>query len=387
MRNFTYEASTRILFGKNRIKEIGAEITKYGNKILLAYGGGSIKKSGLYDKIIDILKASQIEYIELEGIQPNPRIDSVREGIRLCRENNVEFILGIGGGSVIDCVKAISLGVAYEGDAWDFFIRKAKIDQTLPIGSVLTLAATGSEMNGNTVISNEATLEKRATGDDSLRPKFSVLDPTYTFTVDKWQTAAGVVDVMSHIFEQYFTLDKGTFVQDAMAEGILKTCIHYGPVLQEEPENYEARANIMWASSLALNGLTVTGKMYGDWATHGIEHEVSAIYDLTHGAGLAILFPVWMAYVLNEKTAPKLAQYSRNVWDVKAEDDMQAAKKGIEHTVQFFRSMGMPASLKEVDIFDERIDDMADGACAFGPIGMFKKLGEEDVKEILRKAL
>jgi len=387
MRNFTYEASTRILFGKNRTAEVGKEIKKYGSKILLAYGGGSIKKNGLYQKLTEVLKASHIEYVELSGIQPNPRIESVRKGIQLCRDNNVQFILGVGGGSVIDCIKAIAIGVSYQGDAWDFFVRKAKIEQALPLGTILTLAATGSEMNGNTVISNEATLEKRAAGDDRLRPKFSVLDPTYTFTVSKWQSAAGVVDVMSHIFEQYFTNDKGTFVQDAMAEGILKTCIHYGPILQQEPENYEARANIMWASSLALNGLTGTGKLYGDWASHGIEHEVSAIYDLTHGAGLAILFPVWMEYVLSENTAVKLAQYSRNVWGVNNSDDRQAALEGINKTRNFFKSLGMPVTLKEVDINGDRINDMAKGAVAFGPIGMFKKLGLDDVKEILQKAL
>ncbi len=387
MKNFTYEASTKILFGKNRINEVGNEILRFGTKILLAYGGGSIKQSGLYDKLIEVLNASNIQFVELSGIQPNPRVESVREGIRLCREHDVQFILGVGGGSVIDCIKAISMGVSYEGDVWDFYVRKAKIDKVLPIGSVLTLAATGSEMNGGSVISNEETQEKRATGSDSLRPKFSVLDPTYTFTVNKWQTAAGVVDVMSHIFEQYFTLDKGTFVQDAIAEGIMKTCIHYGPVLLEEPDNYEARANIMWASSLALNGLTVTGKLFGDWSTHMIEHEVSAIYDLTHGAGLAIIFPVWMEYVLDEKTAPKLAQYSRNVWGVTAADDMQAAREGIAKTRAFFNSLNMPSSLADVEINGDRIDAMAEGACKFGPLGMFKKLGKDDVASILKNAL
>jgi alcohol dehydrogenase YqhD (iron-dependent ADH family) len=387
MRNFTYEASTKILFGKNRISEVGNEILSFGNKILLAYGGGSIKQSGLYQQIVDVLTVSGIQFVELSGIQPNPRVESVREGIRLCREHNLQFILGVGGGSVIDCIKAISMGVAYQGDVWDFFVRKAQIDKVLSIGAVLTLAATGSEMNGGSVISNEETHEKRATGHDSLRPKFSVLDPTYTFTVSPWQTAAGVVDVMSHIFEQYFTLDKGTFVQDAIAEGILKTCIHYGPVLLEEPENYDARANIMWASSLALNGLTVTGKLFGDWSTHLIEHEVSAVYDLTHGAGLAIIFPIWMEYVLDQKTAPKLAQYSRNVWGITNADDMQAAREGIVKTRAFFSSLNMPASLKDVNIDGAQIEMMTEGACKFGPIGMFKKLGKDDVAAILKKAL
>lgn len=387
MRNFTYDASTRILFGKNRVFEVTREIKKHGSKVLLAYGGGSIKKNGLYDTVCKLLDKSEIPYVELSGIQPNPRIDSVREGIKLCRENDIDFILGIGGGSVIDCIKAIAAGVRYEGDAWDFFIRKAKIQNPLPVGTILTLAATGSEMNGNCVISNEETLEKRAAGDDSLRPKFSILDPSYTFTVNKWQSAAGAVDVMSHIFEQYFTLDPGTYVQDAIAEGILKTCIKYGPVAVADPNNYEARANLMWASSLALNGLTGTGKMFGDWATHGIEHEVSAIYDLTHGAGLAILFPVWMDYVLDEKTAPKLAQYARNVWGVEGDNDMDVAKQGIEATRQFFNELGMPATLADVNINEDKIDDMAIGACLFGPIGMFKKLDKEDVRNILLNAL
>jgi len=387
MRNFTYHAPTKVLFGKNRIEELANEIKPFGSSILLAYGGGSIKKSGLHTRIIELLKAENIKYVELSGIQPNPRIESVREGVRLCRENDVKFILGVGGGSVIDCIKAISMGVNYQGDAWDFYIRKAKIETVIPIGSVLTLAATGSEMNGGTVISNEATQEKRATGHDLLRPKFSILDPTYTFTVSKWQTAAGVVDVMSHIFEQYFTLDKGTFVQDAMAEGILKTCIHYGPILLIEPDNYEARANLMWASSLALNGLTGTGKLYGDWGTHLIEHEVSALYDLTHGAGLAILFPVWMEYVINENTVAKLAQYARNVWGVTEADDERAAKEGIVQTRNFFNSLGMPASLQDVEIDSKKIPEMAEGACKFGPLGMFKKLDKGDVAAVLQKAL
>ncbi len=386
MNNFTFAASTRILFGENRISELPQEIRQHGSRILLAYGGGSIKESGLYQRIIDELSKDKIFFVELSGIQPNPRIESVREGVRLCRDHNLDFILGVGGGSVIDCIKAIAAGVLYDGDAWDFFIRKANITNPLPIGTVLTLAATGSEMNGNMVISNPETEEKRAGGHDDLRPKFSILDPTLTYSVNKWQSAAGVVDVMSHIFEQYFTLDKGTFVQDAIAEGILKTCLRYGSIVINDPTNYEARANIMWASTLALNGLTVSGKTSGDWATHAIEHEVSAIYDLTHGAGLSILFPVWMRYVLSDDTAPKLAQYARNIWNINNTDDKEAAIEGIEKTREFFSSLGMPAKLSEVEIPDDKIDDMAKGACLFGPIGVFKKLDVAAVKDILLNA-
>lgn len=387
MKNFNYAAPTKILFGKNKVNELGEEVKRHGSRILLAYGGGSIKASGLYNKVIAQLNTADLYFCELAGIQPNPRLESVKEGVSLCRENDVDFILAVGGGSVIDCCKAIAAGAPYDGNPWDFTIRKAKVENPLPLGSMLTLSATGSEMNGNAVISRDDIHEKRALGDDSLRPVFSILDPTQTFTVNKWQTGAGAVDIMSHIFEQYFTPDKGTFLQDAIAEGILHTCIKYGPVAVEEPENYEARANLMWASSLALNGLTGTGKLFGDWATHTMEHELSAYYDLTHGAGLSILFPVWMEYVLDKRTAPKLAQMARNVWGVINDDDLVAAQEGIKATRQFFSDVGMPAKLSDVDIPGDNIDKMAQGACLFGPIGMFKRLGPEQVKEILQRAL
>ena len=383
MKNFNFVASTKILFGKNKVNELAGEIKQYGKKILLAYGKGSIKKSGLYDKVITQLNNAGVEYFELNNIVPNPKLDSVNEGIEICRKNGVDFILAVGGGSVIDCCKAIAAGVPYTGDPWDFTIRKAKVENPIPLGTILTLTATGSEMNGNAVISRDDTQEKRALGDDSLRPKFSILDPTITFSVNKWQTAAGTVDIMSHIFEQYFTPDKGTYLQDSIAEGILKTCVKYGSVALEKPEDYEARANLMWASSLALNGLTGTGKLFGDWATHAIEHEVSAIYDLTHGVGLAILFPAWMEYVLDERRAPKIAQMARNVFDITEEDNIKAAKAGIDAVREFFISLGMPSKLSEVNIPADHFEHMAKSACLFGPIGMYKRLGPEQIKEIL----
>ncbi|MBN2166793.1 MAG: iron-containing alcohol dehydrogenase [Marinilabiliaceae bacterium] len=387
MKNFNFYAPTKILFGKNRINDIGKEILQSGKRVLFAYGSGSIKKSGLYDKVVSILNQSNIPFVELSGIQPNPRMSSVREGVRLCRDNNLDFILAVGGGSVIDCSKAIAAGVSYHGDAWDFMMRKAKIETPIPIGTVLTLSATGTEMNGNAVISNDDESDKRAMGDDSLRPVFSVLDPTLTYTVNEYQTSAGTVDIMSHIFEQYFTDDQGTFIQDSIAESILKTCIKYGPIALKEPDNYEARANLMWASSLALNGLTVSGKLAGDWATHDLEHQLSAINDLTHGAGLAILFPNWMEFVLNDKTAYKFAQMARNVWNINESDDMVAAKKGIRCVRDFFVKLGMPSSLSEVGFKDEHVDVMADKVCMFGPVGMFKRLNVDDVKAIYQRAL
>ncbi len=385
MRNFNFHATTKILFGKNKVNELAGELGQY-KKVLFAYGTGSIKKTGLYDNVVELLKKAGAEFWELSGIKPNPRLDSVLEGIDICRENDVDFILAVGGGSVVDCCKAVAAGVPYEGDPWDFTIGKAEVKDPLPLGSILTLSATGTEMNGNAVISRDDTKEKRALSHDSLRPKFSILDPTLTFSVNKWQTAAGTVDIMSHIFEQYFTPDRGTYVQDAIAEAILKTCIEYGPKALKDPEDYEARANLMWSSSLALNGLTVTGKMSGDWATHQIEHELSAYNDLTHGAGLAILFPVWMEYVLDERRAFKFARMARNVFGIAEQDDMAAAIEGIKAVRAFFSSLDMPSKLSDVGIPADNFDHMAKQACKFGPIGVFKRLGTEQVKEILERA-
>ncbi|MCW3787075.1 iron-containing alcohol dehydrogenase [Plebeiibacterium sediminum] len=386
MKNFVYQAGTKILFGKNQVNNLVDEVLTYSNRVLITYGKNSVIKSGLLEKVTSLFKEMGVFYKELNGIQPNPRISSVRDGIRLCRENDLGFILALGGGSVIDASKAMAAGVNYDGDAWDFCLRKAVVKNPLPIGCALTLAATGSEMNGNAVISNDETQEKLAMGSDLLRPKVSMLDPTYTFSVNKWQTAAGTVDIMSHIFEQYFTPDKGTDIQDNIAESIVRTCIKYGPIAIREPENYEARANLMWASSLALNGLTSTGKMMGDWATHGIEHEVSAIYDLTHGAGLAIIFPYWMEYVLTENTAYKFARLGRNVFNILEEDELSAAKQTIMAIRSFFNSLDMPSKLSEVDIPDEYFKIMGDKACKFGPIGYFKRLNNEAVTQILMMA-
>jgi hypothetical protein len=386
MRNFNFEAPTRILFGKNKLNELAPEIGKLGSRVLLAYGCGSIKKTGLYDEVVRQLQNAGLFFVELPGIQPNPRMKSVREGVELCRQHQLNFILAVGGGSVIDCCKAIAAGVNYNGDAWDFMIRKAKVVNPLPIGTILTLAATGSEMNGGAVISNEETGDKRSMFDDALKPRFSVLDPSLTFTVDKWQSAAGVADVMSHIFEQYFTPDQGTEVQDAIAEAILKTCVKYGPVVLDDPQNYEARANIMWASSLALNGLTATGKLGGDWATHLMEHELSVVNDVTHGAGLAILFPVWMNYVMDENNAHKFARMARNVWRVEEADDTVAARVGIQLVRDFFNSLELPSKLSEVGIGESDFDRMAKNACLYGKIGMLRKLDVEDVKAIFKLA-
>ncbi|MGE5544793.1 MAG: iron-containing alcohol dehydrogenase [Bacillota bacterium] len=386
MLNFNFQVPTRILFGRDRIGELGKEVLKYGSRVLLVYGTGSIKQIGLYDQVIQVLTASGISYVELSGVQPNPRITSVREGVKLCRENQVELVLAVGGGSVIDCAKIIAAGVRYEGDPWDFFIHKARITGALPIGTVLTLAATGSEMNVNAVISNEDTGQKLGTGSTHLYPRFSILDPTLTFSVPAFQTAAGTADIISHIFEQYFSPTPGGFIQDRMAEAMLKTCIHYGPIAIAEPDNYEARANLMWTGTLALNGLLSTGR-HTDWGVHDIEHVISALYDVTHGLGLAILTPHWMRHILNERTVPRLAEYARRVWDIEGDDDFAVASAGINRTAEFFRSLGLAGSLQEIGVEESRLEEMTDQLTANRrPLGAFGQLNREDVLAILRAA-
>ncbi|MEA1961824.1 MAG: iron-containing alcohol dehydrogenase [Bacillota bacterium] len=384
MLDFNFQSPTKILFGRNKILKLGNEIKKIGDKILLVYGGGSIKRSGLYDQVISILQDHEISYQELSGVQANPRIESVRKGVALCQEHNLQMVLAVGGGSVIDCSKAIAAGTFYEGDPWDFFIRRASVKKALPVASILTLAATGSEMNGNAVISNESTQEKLGTGSPVLTPRFSILDPQYTFSVPANQTAAGTADIMSHVFEQYFS-STSAFLQDRMAEGVLKTCIEMGPIAVADPDNYEARANLMWAGSVALNGLLGTGKAQ-DWATHGIEHELSALYDMTHGLGLAILTPVWMEYVLSEETLMKFCEYANNVWDINESDDFATARGGIQKTAEFFQSLGLASRLRDVGVAESSLEIMASKATARGYLGSFKSLDKEDVLRILQQA-
>ena len=385
MLNFVFENPTKILFGKDQLTKLAKEIKKCHQRILLIYGGGSIKKTGLYDQVTAILKENNIFYVEQPGVQVNPRIDSVREGIKLCRENDLGMILAVGGGSVIDCAKTIAAGFYYTGDPWDFFTNTARITDALPVGVVLTLAATGSEMNVNAVINNQETQEKIGIGSRHLIPRFAILDPEFTFTVPPAQTAAGIADIMSHVFEQYFSSNDGAFLQDRMCESVLKTCIHYGPIAIKEPNNYEARANLMWSSTIGLNGLLSTGKAT-DWATHNIEHELSALYDMTHGLGLAILTPHWMEYVLDETTVKKFAEYARNVWEVQGtDDDFETARQGIKLTRQFFQSLGLGSKLSEQGVTEDSLAGMAAKA-ASSPLGRFKKLDQNDVFKILKAA-
>jgi len=356
--------------------------------VLLVYGGGSIKKMGLYDKAMSILKEAGLEVFELPGIEPNPRIQSVRKGVEICKSEGIEMVLAIGGGSTIDASKVIAAGALYDGDAWDLVLDPKKIDKVLPVYSVLTLAATGSEMNKNAVISDLTKNEKWGTGSQNFKPKMSILDPTYTYSVSKKQTAAGTADIMSHTFENYFTKVQGIGLQKNLGEALLKTLIQYGPLAYNEPENYDARANLMWCSSWGLNGLTSLGASVG-WSAHPMEHELSAFYDVTHGEGLAILTPPWMEYCMKKdpSTTADIARMGRNVFGVIEEDDTEAAKKAVEALRKFlFEDLHIPSSLRAIGINDKvNFEAMAKKA-ALGTAEAYVPLMPEDIIEIFNMA-
>ena len=352
----------------------------------MVYGGGSIKRNGIYDEVKTLL--SECKIIELSGVDPNPRIETVREGVRLCKEHQIDVILAAGGGSVIDCAKVIGAGYYYDGDAWDLVVEPNKITKVLPIVTILTLAATGSEMNKNAVISNMAINEKLGTGSMNMIPQASILDPEYLYTLPAIQTAAGTADIMSHIFENYFKKEEDTFIQNKLAEGLLETCIKYCPIALKEPENYEARANLMWASTLALNGLVGAGKP-GSWTCHPIEHELSAFYDITHGIGLAIVTPRWMRHILNEQTVGKFVAYAKNVWHLpETTDPFAYANAAIDATEEFFKNCGIPMTFSEIGINEEHFEVMAEKAVRIGGLGeAYVPLTKEDVMSILNMCL
>lgn len=384
MTNFTYSNPTRIHFGKGQISHL-ADLADYGKSVLLVYGGGSIKKIGLYDQAMQLLNDAGLTVFECAGVEPNPRIETVRRGAELCKKENIDLVLAIGGGSVIDCSKVIAAAACYDGDAWDLVLQPPKIQKALPIFAVLTLSATGSEMDNFAVISDLTKNEKWGTGSPYMRPTMSILDPSYTFTVSKKQTAAGTADMMSHIFENYFTSIDKADVQARFCEGLLKVCIQYAPIALEKPDDYDARANLMWCSSLAIHELLSEGARVA-WCVHPMEHELSAFYDITHGEGLAILTPFWMDHVLNENTAGKFAEYGVNVWGLdKNAAPMDTARQAIQCTRDFFRSLGLPATLKEVGIDDTHFDIMAQKA-ADGCVGSYVPLSKEDILSIFNAA-
>ncbi len=383
MENFIYHIPTKIAFGKGQIQRLPEFLAEYGSKVLLLYGGGSIKKNGIYDEAVRLMKESGITYHELSGVEPNPQIATVEKGIKICRENNIEVLLPIGGGSTIDCAKAIAVGVFYEGDAWDIVKNNDYITKALPIVSVLTVAATGSEMDASSVISNEELRDKAEINSELLYPKVSILDPTYTYTVPPYHTAAGVADIMSHIFEYYFNGDTILDIQRAMMNSVLRTCVRYGPVAVEHPDDEAARANLMWAASWAINGF-VAGGTFSSWPCHGMEYQLTNQYHVTHGHGMAIMDIAWMKHILNENTLPAFLEYGREAFDIEG-TDMDTAGMIIQKTAEFYESIGLTLTLRSIGAQNkDNLNQMAQQAVEeFGlDCGGPLSLTIEDVKQI-----
>lgn len=382
MNNFVFNIPTDIRFGKDQIKCLPEELAKYGKRVLLVYGGGSIKRSGLYDQIMELLKGFEVS--ELSGIEPNPKLSSVERGAAICKEKSIDVILAVGGGSTIDASKHIAASACYDGKPWDLVLNRSLVKKALPVAVVLTICATGSEMNSGAVISNEETHEKLEINTPLLYPRLSICDPSYLYTLPARQTAAGSVDILSHVMEQYFQPNDEAYITDALSEAVMKTVIRYARKAIDEQENYEARSNLMWASTVGLNHLLTVGKG-GAWSVHPIEHVVSAYYDITHGVGLAILTPAWMEYVLSDRTAARFARFAREVFGVTEADDMTAAKLGIEKVREFNQSLDMPTKLSEVGVDDEKFDEMsAEAVRTSGLVARaYIKLDSSDVKKIL----
>jgi alcohol dehydrogenase YqhD (iron-dependent ADH family) len=388
MENFVFQNPTKILFGRGMEENVGAETAVYSKKILLHYGGGSIKSSGLYERITASLKKAGVEWVELAGVKPNPRLSLVHEGVRLVKENKLGLILAVGGGSVIDSAKAIAMGAVIDGDVWDFYLGKGEPKSARPIGTVLTIPAAGSEASTGTVITNENGWFKRAVNSELIYPRFSILNPELAFSLPKYQIACGVTDIMAHLMERYFTNVTHVAFMDRMLEAAMKTLICQVPLVMEDPHNYDAWAELMWTGTIAHNNLLNTGRV-GDWASHDIEHEISGIYDIAHGAGLAIVFPAWMKYVYKHDVN-RFAQWAIRVWNVDMDvfDTERVARTGIDRMEAFFRSLGLVTRLADAGIAGDRIDEMA-SKCTDGNIrrfGNFVPLDKDAVKKILTLA-
>ncbi|MBT3318160.1 MAG: iron-containing alcohol dehydrogenase [Clostridia bacterium] len=389
MQNFRFLNKTEIIFGKDTQKEVGAEVKKHGSKVLLHYGSGHIKKSGLYDEVIESLNESNVDFIELGGVKPNPRLALVREGIALCREHKVDFILSVGGGSVIDSAKAIAVGARYDGDVWDFFYDKAVIKQAIPNGVVLTIPAAGSESSDGSVITDLPNKNKRHIGSPLIIPTFAIMNPELTYTLPAYQTACGTSDIMAHVMERYFTNVKDVDFTDRLCESTLKTMIHNAPLALANPSDYASRSEIMWAGTLAHNNLLDTGRE-GDWSTHMIEHEISGINDVAHGAGLSIVFPAYLKYVYKHDIA-RFVQFAVRVWNVDQSfgNPEQTALEGIARLESFLKSLGLPTMLSQIDLDESSFERIATNCRKTNDdgVGYFVKLYEQDIKNILKLAL
>ena len=384
MLNFEYYAPTKVFFGKERHHDVGKIIADYGyKKIMLQYGKGSIKSTGLYDDIINSLNSNGIDVVEMGGVEPNPKIEFVRDAVNVAKQQNVELILAVGGGSVIDAAKYTALGAVSEYDVWDFVSGAQKPTSALPVGCVLTIAAAGSEMSWSAVVSDLSINMKRGLASDLIRPLFAVCNPELTYTVSPYQTACGISDILAHTMERYFTPCDAVDITDQIAESIMRSVINAARVVMESPRDYEARANIMWASSLSHNNLTGCGRINA-LPVHQLEHALSGEFDsVAHGAGLAVLFPAWAKYVYNYNI-PRFAQFARNVWGVDCDADKTAAENGIKAMSDFFKSIGMPSTLNDFNIDVSSVERLT-SLCTFNntrTINSVITLGEKEIKEI-----
>lgn len=385
MDNFSFYSPTEFVFGKDTEQNCGKLVKKYsGNRVLIVYGTGSVVRSGLLDRVKASLDAENLTYFEVSGILPNPRDTKVYEGIDICRKENVDFILSVGGGSCIDTAKGIAGGVCYDGDFWELYSGKAYVQKALPIGTVLTIAAAGSEGSGASVITREKDMLKRDTGSDLLRPKFSVLNPQLTTTLPLYQTACGITDIMAHVFERYFTNTKDVEITDRLCEAVLLTMIKEAKTIIKNPEDYQARANIMWAGTVAHTDLVGVGRSQ-DWNSHKIEHELSGLYDCAHGAGLAVVMPAWMEYVYHHDVE-RFAQCARRLWNVDIADNEEAAKEGIRQFRAFLTEIGMPTDFEQLGAKEEDIPVLVENLGLTGKLGGFMELSAEDVSNILHIA-
>ncbi len=388
MNNFEFRNPTKIIFGRGTENQVGAEVSVYSKKVLLHYGGNSARTSGLIDRVTASLKAAGVEWVELGGVKPNPRLTLVHEGVKLCKQHNLGLVLAVGGGSVIDSAKAIAMGAVIDGDVWDFYIGKGEPKATLPVGTVLTLAAAGSEASVSSVITNEDGWLKRAVDTDVIFPKFSIMNPELLFTMPDFQVACGATDIMSHLMERYFTNVKNVDFTDRLLEATMKTIIAAAPKVMANRQDYDAWAEFMWAGTIAHNSLLNTGRV-GDWGSHMIEHELSGIYDVAHGAGLAVVFPAWMKYV-QKHDVNRFAQWAVRVWNVELDVfDLEATgRAGIDRMEAFFQSLGLATTLPGLGVTDDRFAEMAEKGTNGDTkkLGNFVKLDRKGFEAVLRLA-
>lgn len=387
MENFVFKSGTRIIFGKDAENSVGEHIAKYSHKVLIHYGGDYLKEFGILDRIIKSLEKNGIEYVVLDGVVPNPRLSLVYKGINICKEENIDFVLAIGGGSAIDSSKAIALGTKYDGDVWDFYSGKATPKAALKVGTVLTIPGSGSEMSESSIITNEEKNLKCGIDCELIVPEFSILNPEMCYTIPPYLMSCGIADILSHLFERYFTTTKSSILSDHLLEGAMKAVLEVGPNIKKDPKNYDYCSEIMWLATVSHNGMLDAGRV-SDWGSHRIEHEISALYDITHGAGMAIVFPAWMKYVKNENMK-RFEQLATRVFGVPNGEDKQAVvDSGIARLEEFSKSLGLKTTLTEAGVPVDRFEEMAVKAIGDSEfVGRFKQLKKDDIVEILKLAI